>query len=500
MRGLMSSLDPEMVPPDGCVEVENWIPRDGEFTTRPGLVVTGQDVNQRPAGFHQYDHDDGAIRTVMGTDDSWWRFDLGTGLWVDLSAALTATVEQIVFRSFPKSGVTWLLGCNGKDVPKKWDGTSASVADIGGSPPISRCMMKLFDRIILGNLKSGANAHPAAVDVSANKDFDTGYGTIQFGPLQDCDGEIVVMEDFGANVGAIYASDGVHIAIAEGGSTPFRFELKQRLARDQGPAATLALTKTGGGLHVWLAKDATMKSFNLNSVGDWGSADLASYLKRTINLTSIGRSWLDYDSVNQEVLIVFPEKGNSEPSAAVIVKERGGAFWPVRWAEKNLTAGRFVKIDRALRLSDLTVPLSTITQPLNELTAVTRHFLFGEKGGQVYEGDGEADQGQPIAAFVETGLSDLGEPTRNKTISSIQHRFQKIPWIQQVSIRIGRSRSGEIRELSNPKIINIGLPGPYSTGHRVSSKYVSMRMELQATGKVVWRGSFVESHPRGFRA
>lgn len=501
-KGLIRSVNREQIPPDGCSELENWLHRQNEFVVRPGLIAVGQDTDQRPTNFIQYDHNDGSSRTVMGTTAGWFRFNTATTLWNSLTGGvpLTASVQQQVFRVFPKAGVNWLLGCNGVDPMKKWDGTSASYTNVGGSPPNARAMMKLFDRIILLGLKSGANAHPAAIDVSDNKDFDAGWGVNQFGPLRDCDGEIIGGEEFGSDIGVIYASDGIHLAISDGGSAPFRFELKTRLARDQGLAATLALTRTGRGTHVYLAKDGTLKEFDLAGISQWGSKDLEKYLNDVLNPTTIGRAWMSYNPTHGEILIMYPEKGNVEPNAGVLVKEHPPyPFTPIRFSNRQFSGGAFLKMDRSLTLGDLPVTLGSLTQTLGELTATVRNFFFGDVGGVTFENTGTDDTGSPISAFFETGLNSLGNETQNKTVKHIEHRFSRAVGPQAVTVKIGKSKYGNDRTLSNAKILQIGDAGPYTTGHRITSRFLSIRVEVQATKRVNWLGSSVSAVPRGFR-
>src|SRR5262247_1187140 len=149
-QGVRPDLDPVEVPPEALRDAENWMRRDGRFRVRPGFVPFASSVGQRPTAMIQYLHHDLSARYVMGTVSSWWRYNTATNAWADVSGgfALTASpTQQQVFRTFSQAGTTHLLGVNNKDAPKKWDGSGA-YADIGGSPPVARCMMVVGDRVV----------------------------------------------------------------------------------------------------------------------------------------------------------------------------------------------------------------------------------------------------------------------------------------------------------------------------------------------------------------
>lgn len=499
--GVVKTLDDEHIPQNGARDCENWLYRDREFRVRPGLTTFGNDINQRPAGFISYDDVGGNRRIVMGTDDGWWTYDEATNTWTDISGtALTASFEQQVFRFFQVSSDTHLLGVNGKDSAKTWDSDpTTNYAAIGGTPPIARCMMILADSVLLGNLSSGATINPAAIDVSNRLDFNAGYGIRLVAILANAL-DIIAMEEMGDFVGAIYCADSIWLAIAQGGNTPFRFEPKKRFQEGDGPASTLSVAKRGNGSHVYLSRSAHIKQFDgagLETV--WPEA--SAYIRATANIATIGRAWAAYDSENREVLFVYPEKGNFEPNLGVIVKESTGAAYPVRWPGKMMTAGGFAKVARGIRIGDLTMPIGSISQTIGELgsAGLGRRIILGESGGQSYESIGDDDAGTGIPFFAETGLNNLGSGTKFKTVQMIEHRFTKIAGSQTVTVKIGKSNSGAERTLSSGHDIDIGSNGPYKTGHRKSSKFLSVRLEGTATRPVVWRGSFAHLVERGGR-
>src|SRR6185437_13074483 len=188
-----------------------------------------------------------------------------------------------------------------------------------------------------------------------------------------------------------------------------------------------------------------------------------------------------------------------EPDKGLIIKEQTGAILPVKWGVRKFTAGAYIRSVVRLTLGDLLNPHATTTKTFAELGQgdAKRQILAGDIAGQAFTFAGETDNGTPIDFLAETGLTPLSGGTNLTTVNSIEHRFQKAPSPQNVTVKIGFSKSGETRVLSNGSTIDIGQPGSYFTGHRVTSKYLSMRLEGSAQKAVIWRGSFVDAAQRG---
>jgi hypothetical protein len=194
VQGVRPDIDPYDLDPTALRDAENWILRDGVFSIRPGYteVALGNEPAGRILGFAEYIHNDGSRKLVAGTATGWYVHDVAGNEWDDITGtALTGGVSDfVVFRVFDKAGVKYLLGTNGANTMKKWNGTAATYSDVAGAPPRARCMAISNDRIVLFNLKSGATISGSAYDVSANKDFDAGWGVTLTGILADTPGEI----------------------------------------------------------------------------------------------------------------------------------------------------------------------------------------------------------------------------------------------------------------------------------------------------------------------
>jgi hypothetical protein len=205
---------------NGLVDAENWIYRNGVFKVREGLTDFANDINERPMGFIQYDHGSEANRLVMGTKTGWWHYSTGGDSWTDLDGAANPLTggnsNQVVFRPFEKSGTVYLLGCNGKDAPKKWSG-AGNYADIAGGhgATAATCMAVSADRLLM--------CQGMTVYASDNLDFDA-YTDGFTARLGETPGDIVACLEFGNQQTAFYKEDSVYVSFAQTDLTDiFRF-------------------------------------------------------------------------------------------------------------------------------------------------------------------------------------------------------------------------------------------------------------------------------------
>jgi len=499
--GVRPDLDDLEVPANALRDSENWLRRGGKFRVRPGETAFATNVSQRPTALIQYTHHDLATRIVMGTVASWWRYNAGTNAWVDLAGGvpLTASPTQYqIFRPFSKAGTTHLLGVNGKDVPKKWDGSAANYVNIAGGPPVARCMMVVADRVILGNLASGGTISPVAIDVSALSDFDNGWGTVLVKVLGEVPGEIVAMEELGYLQGAIYTDHAIAIAIAQDGLVPYRFDFRQNL---KGPTSSQSVVAISEGTHAYLATDGAVYLFDGTTPRSLGLA-VQRQIAKTITTDRLPRSWVAWDSDQQLLYVVYTAVGGTEPTRGVVIAFPGGQCYPVRWNGLEPTCGMRLSIPSGLTIGDLGVPIGDLGMTLGEMDTLVPRFVIGNVTGQAYHDSGLTDAGASIPSYFETGLQRLGE--RFATIDDIEHFFKSSGGTQKIRVRLGSSDYGEDRVLEadptgTENELDLASGGPYFTGHRLTTQAASMRVEADATQSVEWEGSDVTIKPRGQR-
>jgi hypothetical protein len=499
--GVRADLDDFEVPANALRESENWLRRAGKFRVRPGETAFATSTGQRPTALIEYVHHDLTTRLVMGTVSSWWRYNTGTNAWVSLDGgtALTASPTQLqVFRPFSKAGATHLLGVNGKDAPKKWDGSAAAYTNIGGAPPIARCMMVVADRVILGNLSSGGTQSPVALDVSALSDFDSGWGSVLVKVLGEIPGEIIAMQELGFLQGAIYTDHAIALAIAQDGLVPFRFDFRQAI---KGPVSSQAICPLSEGLHAYLANDSAVYLFDGTVPRPLGLA-VQRQIAKTITTDRLGRSWMAFDSDQQLLYVIYTPIGGSEPTRGVIISMPNGECYPIRWNGLSPTCGKRLMVPSGLTIGDLTVPIGDLGQTLGEMDTIVPRFVIGNLTGQAYQDGGLTDAGASIPSYFETGLQRMGE--RWGTITDVEHFFKTTGGAQKVRVRLGASDYGEDRTLEDDPTgteneLDLADGGPYYTGHRLSTQAASLRIEADATQFIEWDGSRVTLAQRGRR-
>ena len=500
--GLLAHLERRNVPPNGLAETENWIYRDGEFQVRPGVASFGNNPAQRPMGYAQYRHLDGEIRTVKGTVSGWWKYNAGTNTWVNITGtALSGSpTQQQVFRVFQKAGTTSLLGTNEANTLKKWDGLAASYSEVGGAPPRARCMALSAERVLLANLKSGGTVSPVGVDVSAAQDFDKGWGTEQVSLLADTPGEIIGMMERGNLLTNIYKTDAIYHAIAVGAADPFRFELREVLEKDSGPCSTLAIIKVSEGLDAYLGLDGAPRLYDGVSRPVEFSRAASKWIKDNANFSTLGRAWTSYDPLNKELWFVFSEKNKTDPNLAAIIDPRTGIFHPYRWDTLRFSAGIKLNASTGLTIGELVGTIGTQELTIGEYAAIEPRMILGEIGGQSFKDSATNDNGAAITTFWESGLHNLsGLRRRFVDVQEIHHYFAKTLAAQDVTVKVGKSDYGEDRILSAGQTLAVGSDGPYKTGHRTSGRYMSQRVEANATQAIKYKGSSAVVVDRGVR-
>lgn len=477
---------------------ENWISRDGVFRVRPGVTKFGAAAaDARPMGLIQFRTTAGVTHVVLATKTGWKLFNPTTLAWDDKSGtALTANnSDQQVFRVFESGGKTYLLGTNGADTPKKWEDTLSAYAAVGGSPPKARCMAIANSHVLLCNLKSGSDASPLAVDVSAFNDFGSGWnGATQTEALKDTPGAIVSALEMGNLQSVIYKDDSIYMAVAQGASDPFRFDLKW--ANVSGPCATLAVGALSNGTHVYLGIDGNLYTFDgviPNPVGP----NIQRYIMNTRDPSNANLSFLTVDTERDEVWIHYPEIGSDEPALAAVVNMSNGALWPMRWTNRKFSASAKLAVPTAPSIDSLTGAIDGMTRAIDTLGTETRLMLLGDTGGQIYQLAGHDDDGDEIEASFETGLSDLG--ANFASLQEIDYQFARAERPQEVAVRIGAANYGEDRVLGAEQTFDIGEPGPYHTGHRVSARGISLAMTVSATERVEFLGARAGVVVRGAR-
>lgn len=495
--GVRPDLDPENVDDKSLVAGENVINRDGDFRTRPGFTSFADNVHEVPMAYIQYDHADGNPRTVLGTQRSWRR--LTGNVWTDISGGVPLNggfTEHIVFRTFSKANATWLLGVNGADNMKKWDGTSPAYADVGGSPPRARCMCVVFDRIVLGNLLTGGTISPVAIDVSANKDFDAGWGSQLVALLADTEGPIISMEEMGTLNAAILKSDSVYMLIAQGGTDPFRIQwVKSGIS---GPASARLSCKLWNGGVAITGRDGLVSTFDGANVAPLPYA-IQRQIVRTANLEKLNRGWMLPDSDRRELWIVYPLIGSDFPNGGMVINMTTLACYPIRFPAHHMMAGGKITTTAGITIGQLVGPIGSLSNTIGSFasTAVIRRLVLGNSLGQTLQEIGNTDDGAPIPFYWDTPIR--GQTNQFHTIDSIRHRFKYTVNTQPVDVLVGSRDEGDAINFVSQTSIDLHNDSDKVTSHRFDAEYFGLRYQGNATEPVIYQGAMVDVKQRGKR-
>ena len=493
--GVRRDLDREDVPPTALADAENMIFRDGEFRVRPGFNPFATDVGQRPLSYIQYETS-GTTKIVQGTNRAW--HVLTGSSWVSLAGTpLTGTERDfVVFRSFVIGATAHLIGTNGADTPKIWNGSAPTYSDLGGSPPKARCMCSIFNRVILANLLTGPNASPVAIDVSADKNPNAGWGAVEITLLADTSEEIVSMIEMGTFRAAVIKPDSIYLMVAQDSLAPFRFDLVKTEISGP-PSASMAFRMSDGQVG-FVGRDGMLSLFNGASVEPAPYA-VQKYIADTMNPEKLHLGWTAYDSTRRELWIIYPMVGSSEPNGGCMIAIDTFSVYPVRFRRNmEVTAGAKIKTATGVTLGELPA-LGTITQTLGELGSNSgiRRLVIGESGGQSFQDTAKTDDGNAIPFFWETPVQ--GKAEKFGTVKRVRHRFKPSEGNQNVSVELGRrNEAGEV-DYWPAKTINVGSTRRKITGHRKTAEYFGFRYSGNATKDVVYQGASIYVSPRGRR-
>ena len=483
----------------------NWIRRDRWLRVRPGVTARGNDtLSEYPLALFQYDHDDESGRIVCVTDDGFHAFNATTEAWVDKTGVTPLTANeasQVVVRAMYYGGERVIIFTNGVDVLKKWDGVTATMENLGGSPPVCGCMAVAFNRLLLGNLVTGPDPSPQGVDVSEYRNPDAGYGgTVQQQFLLDVSGDIVAMESIGNRRVGVYLEDGIYVATATGGEFPFRFDLAYKGIH--GPVSAQACIPTPRG-HVFLARDATMRIFNGSTQRvlqrDPDDDRINAFIRDTLDFDERTKTWLAYNSVLNELHVHYVPVGSDAVVGGFILNMADLSLWPMLWG-LALPAGLSGRVVASRTYAEVVGPYSSHSAPYSAFETTENKVLFQGADGQLYRFDGLTDAGGAIEHYIETGIRSAGDARTAVVIRYANHLIEPTASGQEITVQFGASQFGEDRTLEAAKTLDLAIGqgrGRRETHHRLRGTMFSLRLSGSATSQIEWRGTQVVGDPVG---
>jgi hypothetical protein len=488
----------------------------------------------------QYDYVSGGSadtdRIVGATNKTIWHYQKATGEWVEIDNTPTGGVStpiisdlpseannsQIVIRGWDQDGVTNIV-CTGRAGQMRiWDGDEDNpLEEFGYSSGTDdvlsdvRCLAVAGSRLVAGNFKRTVDAGPTTtlfpdaitysntISASSNPGYKA-WPLLNIIRLADTPGEIVAMQEMGSLALAVYKTDAVYLILVQTGTYPFRPDLKA--SGISGPCSPLSVVSLADNTHAYLGRNGAVYLFDGSpprSLGD----HIQKWIRDTMEFDMIERVWLEYDRALNELHVFYPAKSSQAMTRSVVINmsQPGYPMYPMRWKEDalggafNWTAGISASQNRDVRWEEMTEPWSAYTITWAELRTKTRAFILGNQAGTIFRVNGHDDANQPIPAYAETGLRDLGQQTQRAVVKEIDHMFNRPEESQDVTISVSTSERGEMRDIREPRTIDISDPGRMVTRHRLSTHMFGLRIDADALESIEWSGSEIAVAPRGKR-
>jgi hypothetical protein len=475
----------------GLVDAKNWIYRNSNFYVRPGLTAFGNDINERPLGFIQYDFSTEVDRLVMGTGKSWWHYNSGAGTWTDLDGAANpltgGNTAHVIMRTFESDGVVKVIGVNSTDAVKLWDGTG-NYEDLAGSPPSAATSIAIAaDRVLLSKGDS--------LYYSGNLD-ETSWTSSQI-RVAETPGDIVALMEFGNRATAIYKGSSIYMAYSQVDLVAkFRVELvRAGVPGPVGPAAVFPLAELGA--HCYLAESGAVMIFDGNAPVSLGD-HIQTHIRQTRDYDLRARSHGFYDPLQNEIWVFYPTTGSADINSCIVIDFETKVFHHFSFDNHTITAAFPGTLSEAMNVGSFP-EINNISLTFGEMDRGSNGILLGDAGGQVYHHAGLTDAGSGIANYFETGLLMLGERRRYGMLHSSDHLFGLSSASQDITIQFGTSDYGEAPLYEAAQTIDIGAEGPYFLSHRLPGRLYSLKMSSSAASEIYWIGTEAQATELGLR-
>lgn len=443
-----------------------------------------------------WDEEDKLIYLYDDTNDPDTYNSPGVAVGDELTASINAPT---VFRTFDMGNLTYLLGTNGTDEPKYWDGKAQLFRDFDGGAPAARAMVISANRCVL----LGAGGDRLLIDVSDFNDFRNGYGTVQQTLLGDTPGEIITGLELNDLQHIIYKSDAIYRGVAQaefyGVATPFRYEAVATSI--PGPVSPLAIKVMPDGRHIYIGQDGGLHIFDGVRPVEVGSA-VRRYLSQRWDYDSRSLTFLHLDNEKRLLWICYPRDTGSaivRDRALVlnldVQNERGEySMWPVYWGEiVNLSSKHVYFMMPATTKTRETIGDGAGHTIGSSHESIGSGYLFSDTTLIFYEGiagatataafDWDTNLSYNVygEAYVLPGWSDLGDPTRWKTVHEIEYlvRHETTELVDNAAIEVQlKSRDYGEDVTSSSAVSSKRDDEPRTVQYRQSGRWFTARVEL----------------------
>lgn len=523
-KGVLTSISSRYIGSDGLADALNIVIRNGRLIVRSGLEqLNSASIEQRPMGIHSFAKASDDIITVIGTDDGWHvlNSNFTTTDITDDDDPLTAsdTTQQVVFRTFdaadPEStgsgSSRFVIGVNGKDSAKVWNGTNLTYSAIENEHDtqqnmFAKCVATSFDRVVFGNITIDGDAYPDAIIYTDSLKYDHWRRT-HIIRAASTPGEIISMMEMGNMAVAIYKADSIYMLSAIGQvNAPFRLDL--RVANTIGPASPLSVVPIDNAVHAYLASNGDVVIFDGSRAVSMGE-HIQSYMQLTADYEKLSSSFGIYDNYRKELYFFYVPYGGNDVSSCIMISLANPAsptLWPIKYGV-DISAASVLLINKTKTIDELgSISIDSLSGTIDGYGSFSPYMVLGTpyrspdggtpSGGLVYSSNGYDDAGTAIDWHMRTGWYDLGEFTTYKTIHEVNHLFNGDEG-EEITVQTSISEFGEEYEASSGETITIGET-PYVTYHRDDARLMAFIFSGHSTSRLEWLGSeaFVSARNR----
>ena len=393
----------------------------GRLIIRPGYKqLASSGPGGRIMGLIYYRTAGLADRTIAVNRTQIWSFS--GSAWVNRTntALAGSTTDEPRFCIFPEgSPIAYnLLICNNQVADQLWNGSTATCADLGGSPPVFADMKVLANRVI-------GLVRPNTIRIS-------GFNTSSSWPaanviiLADSGDVMVGMERLNRTTIAVHGDNSQWVLRSQQGSFPVRPEWTSSFP---GPISARSIVYFGDK-NYWLAEDGNVYRFDGVQTEPVGYA-MKRYVLDNLSYDNRAMSHGTFMSKFESIFWWFPIATSSAPDIGIFYNVRTGEMGRLKYGSA-ITASSQWRTVALITWNDLTsytwANIGTTYPTWDSFGgAANKSEVLGDSNGQVHMvgfGDG-SDNDTAIDTVMEYGLLPAGGLEKNFRPLALETFFRK---------------------------------------------------------------------------
>jgi len=393
-----------------------------------------------------------------------------------------------------------------------------------GVCPKAECVAVAGQRLVAGNIafidsvetidNMGWDTINDAVDYASYPDGIIYSGTVLTGGhktwyptdiirLADTPGQIKAVKAMGMMMVAVYKTDAIYILAVQSGLAAFRPDL--RATGIKGPVGRNAVAAISDNLHIYLGEDGGLYVFDGSTPRSIGE-QFRAWIGREMDSDYSNRSYLHFDSFKNELHVYYPHKGSGgvvRRGLIVSMDKQPYRGWSVEYPARGYHSVSADVQDMDLpcmaahwesgptRSGDIMghswpaagVPDGTDTSLYSEILFGTQYAAGDAQLLKLVEGkdDGQDSTEGPIYVLMRSGLTDFGDPERQKIALEIEWLFDRVVSTEAcplIARLYGGQTNTEYELLDTCTEIDLTDYPPYVSEFREQSRYFAYELEF----------------------